>query len=191
MTTKIAAICGSLRNDSFNRKLLALAVTALEGKGAAVDVIDLKKLVLPIYDGDVETAAYPAAATELRERIAATQGVLVVTPEYNHSVPGGLKNAIDWASRPSATQPFKNKVVALMGCTMGPGMVIRSHLTLRQIFAPLSALVLPGTLGIPTAQNAFDPAGQLKDARLVPVMTDLLDQLLALSSHNPLAAPKG
>ncbi|HZH04571.1 MAG TPA: NAD(P)H-dependent oxidoreductase, partial [Myxococcaceae bacterium] len=112
---KLVAICGSLRSGSFNAKLLKLAVGEAERLGAEVDTVDLKALAIPVYDGDIEhESGPPPSVVELKDRIRAAAGLLIASPEYNHSIPGGLKNAIDWASR-APSPPFRNKVAALMG----------------------------------------------------------------------------
>src|ERR1700749_3006490 len=98
---KVLAICGSLRKGSLNRKLMKIAVGELEKLGAQVDQADLKELALPVYDGDVEASiTQPEGGKAVREKIAHADALLIVSPEYNQGVPGGLKNAIDWASRP-------------------------------------------------------------------------------------------
>lgn len=113
-SVKIAAFAGSFRTASWNRKLLALAVRHAIAAGAEVDVIDLRALAMPVYDEDLEKASgLPEGVKLLKERIAAAQGVMIATPEYNHSIPGGLKNALDWLSRPP-NNPLRDKVVALM-----------------------------------------------------------------------------
>jgi chromate reductase, NAD(P)H dehydrogenase (quinone) len=160
---KIFAICGSLRRDSFNRKLLALAVAELTGKGATLDVYDLKTDPLPFYDGDVELAGYPEAALALKRRIDAADGLLIATPEYNHGLPAPLKNAIDWASRPTAEpkNPFKGKLVANIGATPGMGGTVYSQMVLRETMYTLGAWCVPGQFTLSGA------AEQLKDGALV------------------------
>lgn len=171
----IAAIPGSLRAGSLNRKLLALAVREAEKAGAQVDVVDLKALALPIYDGDVEAAGFPEAVVKLKERLARAQGLLIATPEYNGSIPGGLKNAIDWASRPPGN-PFKDKVVQVMGVTPGPAGTLYAQNHLRQSLVNLGAWTVPGYVAIRFADNAFDERGELRDdatrahlAKVVPL----------------------
>src|SRR5438552_97682 len=115
---RLAAIAGALRAASWNRKLLALAVRDAEKLGAAVEVLDLKALALPVYDQDVEDAGLPDPVVRLKEAVARVQGLIISTPEYNASIPGGLKNAIDWVSRPSGIpNPWKDKVLLVMGAT--------------------------------------------------------------------------
>jgi chromate reductase len=175
---RIVALVGSLRRDSFNRKLAALAVREAERAGASVDVVDLKKLVLPIYDQDVETEAFPAAAAELKERIGRARGVLVVTPEYNHSIPGGLKNAIDWASRPPPNSPFRDKPALVMGATPGPGGTLYAQNHLREVLTTLGAWLLPSSFSLSGAVDAFDDRGELKDEKKRGHLSKVVPQLV-------------
>src|SRR5260221_646228 len=97
---KILAFAGSLRKDSYNKKLIKIAAEGARAAGAEVTVIDLKEFPLPVYDGDLETAeGLPANAKKLKEMFLKHQGLLIASPEYNSSIPGGLKNMIDWVSR--------------------------------------------------------------------------------------------
>jgi chromate reductase len=170
---RIAAVAGALRKDAYNRKLLALAVREAEKAGAVVDVLDLKTLALPIYDEDVEAAGFPEPVVRLKERLAQAQGLLIATPEYNGSIPGGLKNAIDWASRPPVN-PFRDKPVQVMGATQGPSGTLYAQAHLRQSMVNLGAWTMPGYVAIRFAQNVFDERGELRDdairAHLAKVM---------------------
>jgi chromate reductase len=175
---RIAAVAGSLRNGSLNRKLLALAVREAEKAGAAVDVLDLKLLALPVYDQDVEDAGLPEPVVRLKDILTRAQGLIIATPEYNGSIPGGLKNAIDWASRPGPPpNPFKDKPVLVMGATPGPAGTLYSQSHLRQSFVNLGAWTMPGFIAISRADQAFDERGELREdgkrqalARLVPLL---------------------
>ncbi len=179
---KIFAVAGSLRAQSFNKKLLALAVSQLQGAGAEVDVYDLKAANLQQYDADVEaTSGLPAVVVDLKERIVKADGLLLVSPEYNYSIPGVLKNAIDWASRPPATNPFKGKLVAQMGVTTGQGGTLQAQSAIRHIMVGCMAWSLPGWFVVSKAQEAFDDQGQLKDAaqkeQLAKFLGRFLDEL--------------
>ena len=161
---RILAIPGSLRSGSFNRNLLENARRALHGK-AEVEFYDLRRPDLPIYDGDLEKKdGLPVGARQLKESLAAADALMIGTPEYNNSIPGGLKNAIDWASRPPAN-PFKGKVTLIMGATVGQYGALRGILAVRQILTALMAVVVPSTVMISNADQAFDDAGLLKDPR--------------------------
>jgi chromate reductase len=157
---RILGIAGSLREASYNRAALR-AAQELAPDGMRIDSFDLG--AIPLYNEDVRSQGYPAPVTELRDRIRAADGLLIVTPEYNYSIPGVLKNAIDWASRPPE-QPFDGKPVAVMGASMGAMGSSRAQYHLRQCCVFLNALVMnrPEVM-IATAQNRFDANGTLTD----------------------------
>ena len=161
---RVLAFAGALRAGSYNRKLLGVAVGALHGK-AEMDLFDLKAARMPIYDGDIETNdGLPEGARLFKQKITAADALLISTPEYNHSIPGGLKNAIDWASRPPGN-PFKGKVALLIGASPGQFGAVRAILTLRQVLTALFALVIPQVVTLPRADQAFDETGRLKDGQ--------------------------
>lgn len=162
---RILAFAGALRAGSFNRKLLSIAVETLRGQ-ADVDPLDLHEIPMPPYDGDIEAnAGLPAGARAFKQRIAAADALLICTPEYNHSIPGTLKNVIDWASRPP-DNPFKGKVVLLMGASPGQFGAVRGVLAVRQVLTALHAIILPRTVQIAKADQAFDEAGHLRDPKV-------------------------
>src|SRR4051812_43988808 len=119
---RVLACAGSLRKASFNRKLIAATVERARAYGAEVDLFDLAEIPMPLYDGDLEEASgLPSGAVELRRRVAAADAVIIATPEYNGSLPGVLKNAIDWTSRPPS-QPWRGKVgLTLAASVSGAG----------------------------------------------------------------------
>ncbi|MCY1000794.1 NAD(P)H-dependent oxidoreductase [Myxococcus sp. MISCRS1] len=159
---RILAIAGSLRTGGFNQKLLALAVEKARALGADVDVVDLKTLGVPFYDGDVEAQGLPPSVVALRERVAKAQGILLSSPEYNSSIPGGLKNAIDWASR-APGRLFQGKWTAIMGASPGNFGTARMQPHLRQVMSSVGALVLPTQVHLARAAEAFTPEGRFKD----------------------------
>jgi len=160
----ILAFAGALRTGSFNRKLLGVAVEALRGQ-ADIDLLDLREVPMPPYDGDIEaTQGLPEGARKFKERIAAAEALLICTPEYNWSIPGTLKNVIDWASRPPDI-PFKGKVALLMGASPGAYGAVRGVLALRQVLTALGVLILPATVQIIRAGEAFDASGKLIDPK--------------------------
>ena len=160
----VIALSGSLRSGSFNRRLVENAGRALEGK-ATFETIDLRQLALPIYDGDLEEReGVPDGSRRLKDSIAAADALIIATPEYNNSIPGGLKNAIDWASRPP-DNPFKGKITLVMGATVGSLGAVRGILAVRQILTALFAVVIPSTVMVSSAGDAFDDAGLLKEPR--------------------------
>ncbi len=175
---RILAVSGSLRTDGYNRKLLNLAVTHARALGADVDVVDLKALGLPVYDGDVEVVGLPPPVTELRERLARAQGLIIASPEYNSSIPGGLKNAIDWVSRPPG-RLFHEKWVAMMGASPGQFGTARMQPHLRQVMASTGAHVLNSQVHIFRAGEAFTPEGALKDEARLKEVDALVGALVA------------
>jgi NAD(P)H-dependent FMN reductase len=161
---KILAFAGSLRSGSFNRRLVLLAAGTLRGQ-SDVDLLDLREVAMPPYDGDIEAKdGLPEGARQFKQRIAAADALLICSPEYNWSIPGTLKNVIDWASRGDGN-PFKGKVALLMGASPGAYGAVRSALALRQVLCALAVFVLPTTVQIGRADEAFDAAGRLIDPR--------------------------
>jgi chromate reductase len=174
-TIRVLGIPGSLRKGSFNRMALA-AAQALAPEGVVIEPCEIRDI--PLYDGDVEASTgLPAAVVAFREKIAAADALLIVTPEYNSSVPGVLKNAIDWASRPPS-QPFDGKPVAIMGASPGALGTVRAQLHLRHILANVNAHVLPQPqVMIAGAGQRFDAQGQLTDAATRDFVRNLLTAL--------------
>ena len=168
-------LCGSLRRGSFNRMALR-AAAELVPAGMSIDIYD-GLADIPPYNDDVREKGYPANVQALRDRIAAADAVLFVTPEYNYSVPGILKNAIDWASRPPS-QPFDGKPVAIMGASMGLFGTARAQYHLRQTCVFINAFpVNRPEVMIAQAQNKFDKDGRLTDEPTRKFIGDLLVSL--------------
>jgi chromate reductase len=159
-TVRILGIAGSLRRGSFNAATLRVA-QELAPAGMTIDSFDIAPI--PLYNEDVRQQGFPTPVEDLRARIKSADGLLLVTPEYNYSIPGVLKNAIDWASRPP-DQPFDNKPIGLMGASGGGFGTGRAQYHLRQCFVFLNGLVMnrPEVL-IAAAQNKFDADGKLTD----------------------------
>ena len=172
-TSKLLAFAGSLRRDSFNKKLVKIAADGARAAGAEVTILDLADFPMPIYDGDLEAKdGLPEHARRFREAMKAHNGLLIASPEYNSSVSAALKNAIDWASRPDAKIPgepglvaFGGKVAAIMSASPGALGGLRGLVHLRAILGNIQVLVLPEQLTVNTAHEAFTPDGSLKDAK--------------------------
>ncbi len=178
VSPRILAIAGSMRTGSYNRKLLRVAIQAAEQAGAEVDAVDLKELALPLYDGDIEERqGLPASAVTFKERIARAAGLLIASPEYNASIPGTFKNAIDWASRPPGNI-FKDKVAALLGASPGGFGAMRSLLHLRQVLTTLGVWLVPSQVTVSRAHEAFDAEGGLKDPKINEQVAQLTRQLI-------------
>ncbi len=185
---RILALSGSLREQSFN-SAVARAAAELAPAGVEVEVFDRLDEV-PLYDADldVEDEDEPPAVRHLRERIAAADALFVVTPEYNGSLPGVLKNAIDWASRPpGGGAVLWGKTAAVAGATTGQYGAIWAQQDLRRILGIAGARVVEGELPIARAQNVVDEDGRLRD----PLVTERLRRHLEALVHEagvPLAA---
>ncbi|RUP21722.1 oxidoreductase [Jimgerdemannia flammicorona] len=184
-TFLIGAICGSLRQNSYNMKLL-MAAEKLAPAGVAFKYIDWSEI--PIYNGDVEAAGEPPAVKKLKEDITAVDALLIATPEYNHSVPGecgGLKNAIDWASRPAAAAIFNAKTIALMSASPGsyPGAQggARATATLRQIFVGLNSHVVNKSVAHAGIADGFDEVGRIKNQIIETNVRNMLVSLVRLT----------
>ncbi|HEY0837738.1 MAG TPA: NADPH-dependent FMN reductase [Azospirillum sp.] len=171
---RVLAFAGSLRKGSFNRALLRLAG---EVAPKDMDLLSFDIAGIPLYDGDVEAAGLPEPVQAFRDQIRSADALLIVTPEYNYSIPGVLKNAIDWASRPPA-QPFAGKPVAFMGAGGGLGTA-RSQYHLRQVCVSLDMHPLNKPEVLVRIAEAFEKDGTLKDEAVRAKVTDLLDALLA------------
>ena len=179
---KVLVIAGSLRKGSFNRKLAKLAAEVLRTRGHEVDELDLHQVAMPIYDGDLESASgLPEGAKAFRARIAASRAIYLASPEYNNSVPGGMKNAVDWASR-GADQPFKGKVIALSGASAGAYGTTRALSAWRAIFRLVDAFVIPSELALPFASKAFTAEDQLVEERPKKQLENVLDELVRVAT---------
>jgi chromate reductase, NAD(P)H dehydrogenase (quinone) len=173
---RVLAISGSLRADSYNTAL-ARAAGELAPAGADVELYEGLGL-LPPYDQDADQADLepPAAVQDLRSRIEAADALLFVTPEYNGSIPGVLKNAIDWVSARHSGSSLTNKTVAIAGATTGQYGAIWAQQDLRRVLGISGARVIAGEVPVARAQNVFDEGGRLRD----PLVSDRLREHLAL-----------
>ena len=156
---RVVGIAGSLRADSYNRRLL-LAAGELLPEDVELEVFDGLKAVPP-YDEDDDAEPVPAAVARLRATIAGADALLFATPEYNSSVPGQLKNAVDWASRPLATNVLRNKPVAVVGASTGAFGAVWAQAELRKVLAATGARVVDGELTLGHAPHRFDDDGRL------------------------------
>lgn len=165
--THIVGIAGSLRQGSLNQALLRAATTLMPA-GDALEVGSIRGI--PLYDGDVEAAeGVPAAVTALKEQIAGADGLLLVTPEYNNSIPGVFKNAIDWLSRPSSDikRVFSGRPVALIGASPGGFGTILAQSAWLPVFRTLGvSFWSEGRLQVSRAGQVFGPDGSLADEKI-------------------------
>lgn len=160
MSIKIAALVGSLRQGSLNRALFH-AAAGQAPDGVSVELHEIGEV--PLYNGDVQAQGFPEVVTRLGDQLRSADGILLVTPEYNYSIPGVLKNTIDWLSR-LPEQPFAGKPVAIMGASMGNLGTARAQYHLRQVMVFLDPLVMnKPEIMVPAAHNKFDAEGKLTD----------------------------
>ena len=167
----VLGISGSLRKDSHNTALLR-AASELLPKGMTLEIFDLS--AIPLYNDDVRVVGYPKPVQEFRGRIAASDALLIATPEYNYSISGVLKNAIDWASRPP-DPPLDGKPVAIVGTSTGNFGTVRAQMHLRQIcvYCNMFPVNRPEVL-VMRAQEKFDANGRLTDETARGFLRDLL-----------------
>ena len=186
---KILAIAGSLRRDSHNRRLL-LAAAELLPRDVDFELFEDLKAVLP-YDEDDDLEPAPAAVARLRRAIADADALLIATPEYNSSIPGQLKNALDWASRPIATNVLRNKPVAVVGASTGAFGAVWAQAELRKVLAATGARVLDVELAVGHAAERFDEHGRLADESVREQLEETLDALVgATQPRLAVAAPR-
>lgn len=174
---KILAFAGSLRRDSFNKKLVKIAIKGAETE-ADVTYIDLKNYPLPVFDqDDEESKGLPENAAKLKELMIENDGFLISSPEYNSSIPSVLKNVIDWTSRPRPNERylhcFIDKVVLLLSASPSHLGGLRGLVHIRAIFNNINSMVLPSQKCVSHAEKAFDVDGNLKDPKLQTEVMDL------------------
>ena len=180
---KILAFAGSLRKDSYNKKLVKIAIRGAEEAGAKVTYIDLKDYTLPIYDQEVEDSqGLPENALLLKKMMMEHDGFLLSCPEYNSSMSAAFKNVIDWTSRNASPNEvylscFIDKVVALMSASPGVLGGLRGLVHVRSMFSNIFSVVLPKQKSIAKADGAFDEVGNLKDAADQKDVIDIGSQL--------------
>lgn len=172
---RIFALCGSLRKESFNRKALN-AASALASSGMTIEAYG-RLGDIPLYNEDIRERGFPPVVQDLRERVKQADAILFVTPEYNYSVPGVLKNAIDWVSRPPEP-PFAGKPCAMMGASISLFGSARAQYHLRQmmVFLDMHPINRPEVM-IALAQDKFDKDGMLTDEKARELIGQLLSNL--------------
>ncbi len=175
----LVGICGSMRKASLNRALLRAVGETLPA-GSTLELIE--SIDLPIFNSDL---GEPPAVVELKRQIGAADGVVFAVPEYNYSIPGGLKNALDWVSRPPAQSPLRGKPVGMVGAASGMSGTIRAQTHLRNIlvYSDAPCLLQPEVL-IPRAQERFDGDGRLTDASTRTLLEKFGAQLVAFVARH-------
>jgi NAD(P)H-dependent FMN reductase len=171
MPSRILAFAGSLRRESFNKKLAAVAVTGARKAGAEVTLINLTEFPLPVFDEDLETErGMPEPGARLKKLFMEHDGLLIAAPEYNSSITAVLKNTIDWVSRqgpgePAPAMAFRGKAAVLMSASPGPLGGLRGLVHCRSILENIGVIVLPDQVAVGRAYQAFQPDGSLADPK--------------------------
>jgi chromate reductase, NAD(P)H dehydrogenase (quinone) len=181
---KILGFAGSLRKQSYNRGLLNAALE-VSPSNCTIEIFDLEGI--PLYNQDHETDL-PQTVAQFKTKIRSADAILIATPEYNYSIPGVLKNALDWASRPYGDNAWDNQLVAIMGASPGLQGTSRSQYHLRQVFINLNMHTLnQPELMISVAHEKFDEQGRLTDQKARQKITELLEALVkrAQQRSNP------
>ncbi|WP_425616288.1 NADPH-dependent FMN reductase [Anatilimnocola sp. NA78] len=182
---KILAFAGSTRRDSFNRRLLPIAVAGAREAGVEVTVIELSDYELPLFNQDLEAEkGLPAAALKLKELFVAHQGLLIASPEYNSSFTPLLKNTLDWVSRAapgeSGLTAFRGKTAGIISASPGALGGLRGLVHLRAMLSNIDVLVIPSQVAVAKAMDAFADDGSLKDARQAASVKQVGTQLAEL-----------
>jgi chromate reductase len=178
---RVLGVSGSLRRDSHNTTLLRAAGDIVAEHGSEFEVFDGLKAIPP-YDEDDDVAEGPPAVARFRSAIAGADAVLFSTPEYNSSIPGVLKNAVDWASRPPATSPLRNKPVAVIGASTGMFGAVWAQAELRKVLGAAGARVIEAELAVGHAHEHLDATGHLVDAGQEEALRDSVLLLIELQN---------
>jgi chromate reductase len=178
---RVLAISGSLRHGSHNTALLRAAAELLPPP-ATLEIFDGLKQVPP-YDEDDDGEHLPAAARHLREAVAAADAILIATPEYNSSIPGQLKNALDWVSRPAGGSVARGTPVAVIGASTGMFGAVWAQAEVRKVLGAIGARVIERELPVAKADHAFSEDGRLADPELREELEEILAELLSLAEQ--------
>jgi chromate reductase len=175
---RVLGISGSLRRNSYNTKLLRHVGELFAAEGVTFEIYDALKDIPP-YDEDDDIEDAPAAIARLREAIRAADAVFFTTPEYSSSIPGALKNALDWASRPLRTNAMRNKPVAVIGASAGMFGAIWAQAEVRKVLGAMGARVAEGEVAIGRAMDRFDADGRLNEPNLEEEVREIVSTLVA------------
>jgi NAD(P)H-dependent FMN reductase len=185
---KVLCFAGSLRKHSYNKKLVKIAMDAAQEAGAKVTFVDLKEYPMPVYDADLEEAnGIPESVLKFKKLMKQHQAFLISSPEYNSSIPGALKNVIDWASRPAPGENklecFAGKIAGIMSASPGGLGGLRGLTPLRSILDNIGTMVLPEQHGVPHADKAFDANGKLLDKKMEANIKALAKRLVDITTR--------
>jgi chromate reductase, NAD(P)H dehydrogenase (quinone) len=175
---RVLGISGSLRRDSYNTALLRHAGDLFEAEGAEFEIYDGLRDVPP-YDEDCDTEDAPEAVSRIRDAVRDADAVFFVTPEYNSSIPGALKNALDWISRPFATNALRYKPVAVIGVSAGMFGAVWAQAELRKVLGAIGARVTEGEVAVGNAEERVDENGRLNEPNLEQEVHEVIATLLS------------
>jgi chromate reductase, NAD(P)H dehydrogenase (quinone) len=175
---RVLGISGSLRRDSYNSALLRHAGELFEAEGAKFEIYHGLRDIPP-YDEDYDTEDAPEAVSRIREAVRDADAVFFVTPEYNSSIPGALKNALDWVSRPLSTSPLRYKPVAVIGASSGMFGAVWAQAELRKVLGAIGARVTEGEVAVGHAGERFDENGRLNEPNLEQEVHEVVITLLS------------
>ena len=186
--TQLLALSGSSRRGSFNSQLAALLASLAEQAGAGVSAVHLGDLDIPIYNGDLEQHdGLPEAVRSLKAALQNSAGLIITCPEYNGFMTPLLINAIDWCTRSEEASPdlsgFTDKTVLIASASPGPGGGGRANAHLRTMLSGIGAIVLPQSLTVPAAHNAFDDNGQFQDAAMTRRAERMVKKFIELTAR--------
>jgi chromate reductase, NAD(P)H dehydrogenase (quinone) len=174
---RVLGISGSLRRDSYNAALLRHVGELFEAEGAEFEIYHGLRDI-PAYDEDSDTEDAPEAVSRIREAVRDADAVFFVTPEYNSSIPGALKNALDWVSRPMATSALRYKPVAVIGASSGMFGAVWAQAELRKVLGAIGARVTEGEVAVGNAGERFDENGRLNEPNLEQEVHEVVVTLL-------------
>lgn len=177
---RVLGLSGSLRSGSYNGRLLAAAASSLPAGVEFEAWPDLEQV--PPYNEDSDAARPPAAVAALRAELAGSDAIMIATPEYNHSVPGQLKNALDWASRPFPDNSLRGTPAAVVGASTGLFGAVWAQAEVRKVLEATGARVLDRELAVGTAHEAFAPDGSLADPALRVALEEIVTDLIGLAA---------
>ena len=175
---RVLGISGSLRRDSYNAALLRHVGELFEAEGAEFEIYHGLRDIPP-YDEDYDTDGAPDAVSRFRKAVRDADALFFVTPEYNTSIPGALKNALDWISRPVATNPLRYKPVAVIGASSGMFGAVWAQAELRKVLGAIGARVTEGEVAVGHAGERFDENGRLTEPNLEQEVHEVIATLLA------------
>jgi chromate reductase, NAD(P)H dehydrogenase (quinone) len=182
----VLGISGSLRAGSYNRRLLLAAARGLPPDAEFRELTGLDRI--PPYSQDLDRGLGPAPVRELREALRRADAILISTPEYNHSIPGALKNALDWASRPFPANALRGAPIAVVGASTGMFGAVWAQAELRKVLGAIAAQVLDAELPVARAADAFDADGELRDPELRARLAEITGELVRVAAEPELEA---